>query len=90
MAGQHCGDVGFHLCCIADAQGRQLNLERRPAVSMVRKYAAQDGLAGSKTTAIRLTLGKHSFMTCSHLPPMENSKLVKPVIFPSGCARFVT
>jgi hypothetical protein len=29
-------------------------------------------------------------MTCSHLPPIENSKLVKPVTLPSGRARLVT
>lgn len=29
-------------------------------------------------------------MSCSHRPPIENSKLVKPVTLPSGRARFVT
>ncbi len=71
-------------------RGISCTLNEGAAASIVRKYAAQDGFAGSKTTATRLTLGEHSFITCSHLPPIENSKLVKPVTFPSGCARFVT
>src|SRR5262245_24430820 len=57
---------------------------------MVRRYAGHVGLAGSKTTAVLSTLGAHSLSSCSHFPPTENSKLVKPVILPSGRAKLVT
>src|SRR4051794_1218048 len=59
-------------------------------VSTARRYADHDGLLGSKRTATRFRDGTHSLRTCSHLLAMENWKLVKPVMFPSGRARFVT
>src|SRR4051794_24978041 len=38
----------------------------------------------------RVTSGLTSLSSCSHLPTIEYSKLVKPVRFPSGRARLVT
>src|ERR1700730_10897724 len=81
-------------CVISAASRPPAGISRTPndgaAASIVRRYAAHVGLAASKTTAILSTLGAHSLSSCSHFPPTENSKLVKPVILPSGRARFVT
>jgi hypothetical protein len=60
------------------------------ADSIVRRKTVHDGFAGSKITAILLMVGAHCFRSCSHFPPTENSKLVKPVMLPSGRARLVT
>src|SRR5262249_16336224 len=45
---------------------------------------------GSKMSATRETVGAHSFSSCNHFSPTENSKLVKPVMLPFGRARFMT
>src|SRR5258706_4517808 len=54
------------------------------------RYGAHDGLVGSNTKAIRLTVGTHSLRTWSHLPAIEDWKFVMPVTLPSGRARLDT
>jgi len=41
-------------------------------------------------TATRVVCGTISLSSWSHLPPISGSKLLKPVIFPPGCARLGT
>jgi hypothetical protein len=41
-------------------------------------------------TAARVTLGAISFSAANHFPPTVNSKLVKPVMLPPGCAMLST
>src|SRR5258708_39649831 len=81
-------------CVISAASRTPAGISRTPndgaAASIVRRYAAHVGLAGSQTTAILPTLGAHSLSSCSHFPPTVNSTLAKPVILPSGRARLVT
>ena len=43
------------------------------------------GSGGSRLP--RVIIAEH---TSTHLPPIGNSKLVKPVILPPGCARLLT
>src|SRR5262245_31387234 len=52
-----------------------------------RQYVAAAGL---DIIDARLMFGLMSFRISSHLPPRECSKLVKPVTFPPGRARFET
>ena len=65
-----------------------------PPVPARRSWSAL--IAGSSRTATRdvhptrLILGATSLRSPSHLPPMLASKLVKPVMFPPGFAKFVT
>src|SRR5215831_5680989 len=51
------------------------------------KYGA---VAGLKITAARVTDGRISWIVSTHLPPIENSKEVNPVMFPPGRAKLGT
>src|SRR5262245_14093097 len=55
-----------------------------------RNRSANGALCGLKTTASLLTRGAVCLSASSHLVPIENSKLVRPVRLPPGCARFGT
>src|SRR5262245_53581063 len=55
-----------------------------------RNRSAYGALCGLKTGATRVTCGAVCLSASSHLVPIENSKLVKPVRLPPGCARFGT
>ena len=85
-----CSDVVSISAASRTPTGVKCTLNDGAAASIVRTYAAQDGFAGSKTSATRLTPGAHSLISSNHFPPIENSKLVKPVMLPSGRAKFVT
>src|SRR5260221_3034887 len=52
--------------------------------------SANGALCGLKTSASRVTCGAVCLSASSHLVPIENSKLVKPVRLPPGCAKFGT
>ncbi len=54
---------------------------------IVPRLAAVSGL---NTRAIRVTRGAICFSASSHLPAIEGSKLVNPVMFPPGCAQLST
>ena len=47
-------------------------------------------VSGLKTTATCATRGAICLSACSHLPAIEDSKLVNPVMFPPGCAQLST
>src|SRR6516225_6534179 len=55
-----------------------------------RNRSANGALCGLKTSATRVTRGAVCLSASSHLVPIENSKLVKPVRLPPGCAMFGT
>src|SRR5262245_38073996 len=48
------------------------------------------GFAGSRNTATRVTLGATCLSSSSHLVPIENSYMVKPVALPPGRDRLST
>src|SRR5262249_52476480 len=50
------------------------------------KDPANGAVSGLKRSAARLTAGAICFSVSSHFPPIENSKLRKPVTFPPGRA----
>ena len=62
----------------------------RPCPSISFENWTLFGLSGFEISSTRLSDGCISFSSSSHLPPIENSKLVKPVTLPPGRARFST
>src|SRR6516164_9229006 len=76
-------------CAISAGSRTLAGISRRlndgAAASIVRRYAVQVGLAGSKTTAIPSTLGAQSLSSCSHFPPHYVNAI--PILLPcqNGC-----
>ena len=62
--------------------------KERPAVSMAcTNSAAYGSTSGRNITATRASAGTSSRSNSSHLPPIENSRVEKPVLTPPGRAR---
>src|SRR6516164_4274068 len=60
------------------------------ANAIARSWPGIAALSGLKRIAMFLTAGATSLSNSSHLPAIENSKLVNPVVLPPGRARLST
>src|SRR6516165_3540223 len=60
------------------------------ANAIARSWPGIAALSGLKRIAMFLTAGATSLSNSSHLPAIENSKLVKPVVLPPGRAKLST
>src|SRR3954462_4969914 len=83
------GDCAFHLVAVVNAASGHLHLGRPRCRPLdCGKNSLWAVVSGCIRTNTRVVAGAASLRTSSHLPPIEASKLVKPVILPPGRARF--
>jgi hypothetical protein len=76
---------------VASPTGDRVNVtESEGAAASIDCQYWPEWVFGLKMAAVRATWGATSLRSSSHFPPIEGSKLVKPVALPPGRARLST